>query len=319
MNRHPVTRGLVAGFIAAAIVAAWFLLVDAVQGQPFRTPAYMSGVLFAFTTALPATARVAVFTLIHFLAFGLVGVAVAWLLSKWNFTPRLYLGVAIGFLLFDLVFYGSVLAFGVNVVRALGWPAVLAGNILAGLFMLGYLRARSGARLFAFTEALQQRATLRQGLIAGAIGALVVALWFLVTDVFLGRAFYMPAALGSALFFGASHPNDVAISTAVVLGFSIVHLALFVVIGLFAAWLFEEADRHPPALLAMVLLFVTVEVFSLGLLSAVANWLFDTIPWWSPIVANLLAALGMAFYLWRQHPVLRQRMGANVEEPAAAD
>jgi hypothetical protein len=102
----------------------------------------MSGLIFSFTTALPATARVATFTLIHFLAFGLVGVIVSRLLTKWQFEPHLYIGVAVGILLFGIVFFGSVIVFGVNVVRELGWAQVLAGNILAGLVMLGYLRAR---------------------------------------------------------------------------------------------------------------------------------------------------------------------------------
>lgn len=143
MNGHHISHGLAAGCIAAASFAAWFLLVDIVQGQPFLTPAYMSGLIFSFTTALPATARVATFTLLHFLAFGLIGIIVSGLLAKWQLEPHLYVGIAVGILLFGIVFFGSVIAFGVNIVRELGWPQVLAGNILAGLVMLGYLRARA--------------------------------------------------------------------------------------------------------------------------------------------------------------------------------
>jgi hypothetical protein len=318
MKGHHISRGLAAGFIAAASFAAWFLLVDLVQGYPFRTPAYMSGLIFAFTTALPATARVATFTLIHFLAFGLVGVTVSWLLARWRFEPHLYIGIALGFLLFDLVFYGSVIMLGVNIVRELGLPQLLAGNVLAGLVMLGYLRARSGARVFAVRQSLQRSATLRRGLVAGMIGASTVALWFVVIDVFRESTFYTPAALGSALFFGASQPDDVVVSASVVLGYTLVHFAAFVFAGLFAAWLMEAAAHSPPALLAMVLIFVVLEVLSLGLLSTVANWLSEIVPWWSPIVANLIAALGMVAYLWHEHPVLRERMGSNVEERAAA-
>lgn len=141
MRGYQISRGLAAGLIAAASFAAWFFLVDVVQGQPLRTPAYMSGLIFSFTTALPATARVATFTLLHFLAFGLLGASVAWLLAKWHIESRFYIGIALGLLLFGSVFFGSVIAFGVNIVRELGWPQVLGGNILAGLVMLGYLRA----------------------------------------------------------------------------------------------------------------------------------------------------------------------------------
>lgn len=145
MNAHHIRRGLAAGFLAAATIAAWFLLVDVVRGQPLFTLAYLTGVLFSFTTALPATARVAVFTLLLFLAFGLVGILVAWLLDRWRVEPRLLLGGALGVLLFGLVFYGSIIAFGVNAVRELGWPQVLGGNVLASVVLLGYLRARTRA------------------------------------------------------------------------------------------------------------------------------------------------------------------------------
>lgn len=305
--RTRLTRGLVAGFIAAATFAVFFLLVDLLQGQPLRTPAYMSGLVFSFTTALPASARLATFTVIHFVAFGAVGILAALLLDKLAVPPRLYMGLALGFLLFDIVFYGSVAGLGVNVVRALGWPAVLVGNLLAGAAMFAYLKARSGAHVFTVQAELRSHETLRRGLIAGVIGAAAVAIWFFIIDATQQRLFYTPAALGSALFFGASHPDDVVIGTGVVLGYTIVHFSAFIIGGLGAAWLMEEADRHPPALIGVVLLFVTLEVLSLGILSALAAWLFETVPWWSPVVANLLAAGVMASYLWHQHPVLRER------------
>ena len=311
------TRGLVAGFSAAATFAVFFLLVDIVQGQPFRTPAYMSGLVFSFTTALPATARLAVFTVIHFIAFGLVGVAVVTLLDKLAVPPRLYLGVVLGFLLFDIIFYGSVVGLGVNVVRELGWPAVLAGNILAGIALFAYLKARSGLSVFTIGEELRNHRTIRQGLIAGIAGAIVVAAWFLIIDIAQNRMFFTPAALGSALFFGARAAGDVVINAAVVLGYTLVHFAAFILAGLGAAWLMEEADRYPPALIGMVLLFVTLEVLSLGLISAVAAWLFETVPWWTVLIANLLAAGAMVGYLWREHPALRGRLGAPLEETAA--
>lgn len=303
-----LTRGLVAGFIAAATFAVFFLLVDLLQGQPFRTPAYMSGLVFSFTTALPASARLATFTVIHFVAFGAVGMLVGWLLDKLAVPPRLYMGLAAGVLLFDVVFYGSVAGLGVDVVRELGWPAVLIGNLLAGTAMFAYLKARSGVRVFTVQDELRSHDTLRRGLIAGLLGAAIVAAWFFVIDLVQQRLFYTPAALGSALFFGASHPGDVAINTGVVLGYTLVHFAAFIIAGLGAAWLMEAADRHPPALIGVVLLFVTLEVLSLGILSAVAAWLFETVPWWSPVVANLLAAGVMASYLWAEHPVLQERL-----------
>jgi hypothetical protein len=313
----PLKQGLAAGLVAAAVFAAWFLLVDVVQAQPLATPAYMSGLLFSFTTALPASARLLAFTALHFIAFGVVGMIVAVLLERWRLKPWVTIGIPLGFLLFDLSFYGSMLLFGVDIVRALGWPQVLTGNVLAGVVVMAYLKAKSGARVFTVSETLARRDTLRRGLVAGVIGAAIVGAWFFLFDAMQGRIFYMPAALGSAMFFGASHPDDVVISAGVVIGYTIVHVAGFILAGLAAAWLMEEAQQYPPFLIGLVLLFVTLEVLSLGLLMALASWLFETVPAWSPIVANLLAPAGMVGYLWRQHPAMAGRMRQPLEEEAA--
>ena len=48
------------------------------------------------------------------------------------------------------------------------------------------------------------RSALREGIVAGLIGAAVVALWFFVFDILRGRPFFTPGALGSALFLGSS-------------------------------------------------------------------------------------------------------------------
>jgi hypothetical protein len=46
-----------------------------------------------------------------------------WALSKIESTPNLFLGLVLGFGLFDLVFYTSVTATGVDVIGEFGWPA----------------------------------------------------------------------------------------------------------------------------------------------------------------------------------------------------
>ena len=53
---------------------------------------------------------------------------------------------------------------------------------------------------------------LREGLVAGVIGAAVVALWFLFVDLARGAPLFTPALLGAAVFFGATTPGGVAIA-----------------------------------------------------------------------------------------------------------
>jgi hypothetical protein len=316
-DRSHVSRGLAAGFIAAAAFAAWFFLIDVASGNALRTPTYMSGLVFSSANAMPSAARVALFTILHFAAFGIMGVLVSILLEKAEIRPSIGLGIVLGFLLFDLVFYGSVIITGVDIVEELGWPQVLTANVVAGAVMLGYLRAKTGARVFDWQGMFDRSDILRQGLVAGLIGGVMVAIWFLFIDMFRGQALFTPAALGSALFYGVNNSSDVVISAPVVIGYSLVHFAAFILLGLFAAWLMAWAETHAPALIGVVLFFVTLEVLSLGLLSALASWLFDTVPWWAPIVANLLAAAGMAAYLWAKHPALHARFGQPLEESEA--
>ena len=45
---------------------------------------------------------------------------------------------------------------------------------------------------------------LREGIIAGLIGAALVAVWFLIYDVARGRPFRTPSLLGMAAFEGVS-------------------------------------------------------------------------------------------------------------------
>ena len=49
----------------------------------------------------------------------------------------------------------------------------------------------------------EPRSVLREGIIAGLIGAAVVAVWFFVYDIARGHPFRTPTLLGSFVFFGA--------------------------------------------------------------------------------------------------------------------
>ena len=58
---------------------------------------------------------------------------------------------------------------------------------------------------------MQLNRILREGFIAGCIGAAAVAVWFLVVDTVNGRPFFTPAMLGSAVFWGAHEPGAVVV------------------------------------------------------------------------------------------------------------
>ena len=300
-----VRRGAIAGTLAATALALWFLGIDLVQGQAFRTPAFLARVLFGFDDGALSAGAIALYTVIHFAVFIGIGIATAQLVERLSAVPGTLVGIVLGFLLFDILFYGSVLLTGVDVVNVLGWPGVLLGNVLAGVVLLAALNALGGVRPFDWRGTLAAHRTIREGLAAGLVGAVLVAVWFLVIDLTSGRPFFTPAALGSALLTGARDASAVDISAATVLGYTTVHLTAFLLTGLVAAAFFQAAEDGSEALLlGGVLLFFVFEVFSIGVLAIVARWLVDALAWWSVIVANLLAAAGMGGYLAWRHPRL---------------
>lgn len=319
--RTVLGRGVLAGAAGATVLAIWFLLTDLRQGQPFRTPEFLAGVL-GFGDVQMGLAGAALYTVVHYAAFALVGIGAAWLADRLEAVPGFALGLALGFLLFNVVFYGSVWITGIDVVQALGgWPNVLIGNLLAGTAVFAALTAMGVAEPMRWSRMLSEHYTVREGLITGLIGAVGVAVWFLIVDAVAGRLLFTPAALGSAVFLGARSAESVQITAATVLGYSVLHVAAFALTGLIAAEIVALAEEHSEViLLGGVLLFVTLEAFSIGLLTIVAEWLVQALSWWNIAGANLVAALGMGGYLYARHPgLLRDMQERDLEEDLARD
>jgi hypothetical protein len=68
----------------------------------------------------PSFGPVILFTLLHYVAFIGVSLGVSWSLSKFHTTPNLFLGLALGFGLFDMVYYTSLTVTGADVVGQFG-------------------------------------------------------------------------------------------------------------------------------------------------------------------------------------------------------
>ena len=303
--RRTLLHGLVAGLIGATILALWFLIIDTIAGQPFRTPAFLGRILFQMNGAGTSVAPILAYTLVHYLVFALTGVGVAWLLLRLEAWPPIVLGLVLGVVLFDLAFYLGVALLGVDIIDMLGWGEVLSGNLLAGVGTVVYLGRSMNAAAPDWLWTLAQQSIVREGVVLGVVGALTVAVWFLVVDLVHGRIFFTPGALGSALFLDVGSVADIRVNFATVGGYTVVHFAAFFVVGLVAATIAVNAERFPPLLLAGLLLFVTFEAFFLGVLAVTAEWLLGEIGWLSVGVGNLLATVAVALMLWRKHPNLR--------------
>lgn len=302
-------QGVVAGILGGATVVLFFFGLDLVQGEPFRTPRVLAEFLFNGGAGAAGGGLVVAFTALHFAAFAVLGGAAA-LLCRWvQLPPNMLLGGIYGLFVATLLFYLSLLLTGARVLQAPPWPGVLAGNFLAGLVMGGYLHwVGPVPGVAGLGHQLKTHPVVREGLIAGAVGAVLVALWFLAVDAVLREPLFTPGALGSALFLGADGPEVVRITAATVAGYTIVHVAAFLMLGVVASGLVTQAEKFPPLVFGLLLLFVVFEVLFVGLSALLGVWLLEELAWWSVLAGNLLAAAGMGTYLWRAHPVLQEKI-----------
>jgi putative oxidoreductase len=160
------------------------------------------------------------------------------------------------------------------------------------------------------------RPLLREGVIAGAIGATVIAVWFFFVDLITGHVLFTPSTLGRGMLsiFGAVPAGQGA--AVLVLAYTIFHYAAFVVIGLLAAMIVHVANREPSVLMGFVVLFAAIEVgfyAFVGLLQQATP--LGSLAWYNVMIGNLLAAVAMGTYLLRAHPVLRDQFRHSMERP----
>ena len=137
---------------------------------------------------------------------------------------------------------------------------------------------------------------MREGFLAGLIGAAAVAVWFLLIDVLAGQPFYTPAMLGSALFWSLRDPSLVEIAFPAVIGYTLLHIVLFSLAGTVAAALAAMVDKFPTTLFLVIVFFAIFEVGFYIVVALVAQPLLGALAWSNVAIANLIAALGMGYY-----------------------
>lgn len=144
---------------------------------------------------------------------------------------------------------------------------------------------------------------LRDGVIAGIIGATCIAVLFFVVDLTTGHLLLTPAVLGRALV-SIFAPNVSPDHTAgFVIAYTIFHYAAFIVVGIIASMIVYTAYREPSILVGFVVLFAFVEVGFYGLVALLSQATpLGAFAWYDVMIGNVVAALAMGIYLWRMHP-----------------
>lgn len=166
----------------------------------------------------------------------------------------------------------------------------------------------------------QQHSTLREGLLTGLIGALIVTAWYFIVDLGRGEVLYTPNVLGKVFVQGDTVLSVRTISSAAVAQYELLHFVVFCVFGLGLTALTHLAVRNPSLRMAVWMGLVIGFMFFLGFFYML-HWLTDqAFPWWISLIASVLGVGSMGLFLWRRHPALRASLrelplGAEVKSP----
>jgi putative oxidoreductase len=156
---------------------------------------------------------------------------------------------------------------------------------------------------------------LRDGIIAGLIGAAVIAAWFFIVDAASGRPFFTPATLGHGLLdvLGKQPAQDDSMLIHV-LAYTVFHFAAFMLVGLVTSLIVFLAQREPSILFGFIVLFVAFEVGFYGLVGLLHQaTALREFAWYQVLIGNLLAASAMGFYFWRTHKELAEEFKHSLD------
>lgn len=154
---------------------------------------------------------------------------------------------------------------------------------------------------------------VREGIMVGLIGAAVVMLWFFFVDLAAGVPLRTPALLGAALFEGARDADAVTPTARLVAGYTALHLAGFVALGLGVAGLFALAEREKRVLALIFIFGCCLAVVFLAMVYALSQWLGQAV---TPVIflgGHVLGAAAMVGALAYFHGRLLRRMSEALD------
>lgn len=146
------------------------------------------------------------------------------------------------------------------------------------------------------------RHPLREGVLAGTLGATAIAVWTFAIDALTDRIGVTAALLGAWIyqalglgFGGRGFPAHVVTWL----------VALFIgvtIIGVVASYLYNGAERKPSLAFGLIMLILVLELILLNLTGlASQNPIFGGRAWIYGLVGNILGAVVMGRFLWRSH------------------
>ena len=148
--------------------------------------------------------------------------------------------------------------------------------------------------------------SVKEGIMAGFIGATAIAVWFLIVDVVSGHALYTPDLLGRGLISILGKPPampDTVITH--VFAYTLFHYAAFALVGVVVAYIVHKSARTPAILAGFLIVFVMFQIGAYGLAGLFTESEFGTLAWYQIFIANLIATVLMGWFMWSRHPGLK--------------
>jgi hypothetical protein len=154
---------------------------------------------------------------------------------------------------------------------------------------------------------------MREGIMAGVIGATVIAVWFFIVDMVTGRPFFTPDVLGTMLLRVFGMPSAMDTVFLHVALYTVFHYVAFGIIGILVVAIVHQGERTPGILAGFLMLFVALQLGALGFTALFAESPLGQVAWYQIFIANLLAAGAMGWWLWRRHPEVGGELRAALE------
>jgi hypothetical protein len=150
----------------------------------------------------------------------------------------------------------------------------------------------------------QEHSTVREGLVAGLLGATIVAAWYFLFDAAAGRPFHTPNVLGKVVFRGDLSPGAREVVPGIVAGYTVLHLVMFALAGIALTFLVHLASRNLGLRMGLWIGLVVAFCLFTGLIYMVTTATGERVRLWTVVGGSLAAVAAMGWYLWRRHPRL---------------
>jgi hypothetical protein len=153
--------------------------------------------------------------------------------------------------------------------------------------------------------------SIREGIIAGFLGATAIAVWFFIVDVVAGHPLYTPDLLGRGLISILGKPPAMPDTMMThVLAYTLFHYVAFALVGVIVASIVHQSARTPAILAGFLIMFVMFEIGAYGLAGLLTESEFGGLAWYQIFIANVLAAGLMGWFMWVRHPGLKSEINA---------